>query len=60
MCVGVKQLQNLVIPLQKKRHLTLEVLAGRMCIAFFEEKYGKGFPYDEMRAYSKKDHGRNA
>lgn len=39
----VKQLQNLVIPLQKKRHLTLEVLAGRMCIAFLKKNMEKVF-----------------
>ena len=43
MCVGVKQLQNLVIPLQKKRHLTLEVLAGRMCTAFLKKNMEKVF-----------------
>ena len=35
--------QNLVIPLQKKRHLTLEVLAGRMCIAFLKKNMEKVF-----------------
>ena len=34
---------NLVIPLQKKRHLTLEVLDGRMCIAFLKKNMEKAF-----------------
>lgn len=38
----------------KEEALDLRSLGRPHVYRFFEEKYGKGFPYDEMRAYRKK------
>ena len=38
----------------KEEALDLRSLGRPQVYRFFEEKYGKGFPYDEMRAYRKK------